>query len=154
MHYAIRSLIKIGIEFVPVDDVNPKTVDTDYVEGAIVWSVGDVQLLSETHWDLIDQLWVYMIDGAVQFLESGTFESYFPDQPLRLGFIRRGSNGVEVTVGENKHIVDRQVFLASLIDGGKHFFEKMEGLVPKHKDTWRRYLNRIECSLAKHLSSH
>lgn len=148
MNYAIRSLIKIGTHFVPVEDVTPKTVDADYVEGAIAWSVGDVHLLSETHWDLVDQLWAYMIDGVVELHESGTFETYFPDQPLRLGFIRRGANRIEVVIGEKKHIVDRELFLASLVDGGKHFFTKMQELVPNRKDTWRRYLDRIDSSLA------
>jgi hypothetical protein len=133
-----------------IDDVSPPIPDVDYVEGAIVWTIQGVSLMSESQWDLVDQLWAYMIDGVIQLLDTGKFETYFPDQPLRLAFTARSGNRVEVAVGEEKNIVDREALVTSLADGGKRFFWRMKELVPKRNITWKRYLDKIEGVLLSH----
>ena len=143
MNYTIRSLIKTGNRFVPIEDVDGPVADVDYLEGAIVWKIGSVELLSESEWDLVDQLWAYIIDGTIQLLEKGRFETYFPDQPLRLAFMRQGDNEVEVVIGDRKRTVDREALIKSFADGGKRFFARMQDLVPKRNATWKRYLDRI-----------
>ena len=149
MMYEICSLMKSGQRLVALDDTSARIVDANYIEGAIVWRIGNSQLMSETHWDCVDQLWAYMINGAIQLLECGTFETYFPDQPLLLRFVRKNDNQVEVIIGDQKYTVDCHLFIASLTDGGRDFFTTMCKRVPNRRDLWKLYLRRISELLSR-----
>ena len=143
MSYEIRSLFKVGGTFVPIDIVLESPEDPDYIEGAIIWRLGQKTILDERHWDLVDQLWAYIITGLGEFLKSGKYETHFPDQPLLLRFNRMSQSAAQVTVGRESMIVDYFTMLHSLVEGGTAFFTKLRELLPQHDITWNRYLLEI-----------
>jgi hypothetical protein len=96
------------------------------------------------HRDLIDQLWAYIAEGLRRLNESGQWTTYFPDQPLELFFRRNAGGTVEVTVGDDRHIVPYGDFLCSLAEGARAFFSRMQALVPDAIPTWTRYLAEVE----------
>lgn len=143
MNYEIHTYLKEKSEFVPMCQAS-RPGDLDYIEGAIYWSIGSQTLMSQEHWDLIDQLWAYIVNGVRELMQSGAYETYFPDQPLRLAFRLANATSIEVEVGEMAAIVDREAFFHSLADGAERFFTAMISLVPEHQETWRAYLRHLE----------
>jgi len=150
MNYEIKTLFKIGDGFVSVDEVLNSPPDPDYIEGAIEWRIGQNVILNKQHWDLVDQLWAYIINGLRELLKHGDYKTYFPDQPLFLGFKMLTGRMVQVTIGDVKTAVERSVMLRSLVEGSTSFFEKMQELVPQRRVIWNNYLceiNRIRDSM-------
>jgi hypothetical protein len=144
MDYSIDSFIKVGTGFVPVADVNPPLKAPQYIEGAIVWKIGGETPFSETHWDLVDQLWAYIVNGLGELKDKGEYATYFPDQPLRLALKRIGRDRIEITVGDARQIVPASAFFASIAEGGRLFFSRMLALVPEGVVTWQRYLDELD----------
>lgn len=83
---AIQTLLRIDNEFRRIGLVGAKRIDPDYIEGAILWSYDGRAILSEKHWDLVDQLWAYFIDGVEAVVKSETFEHYFQISRWKYGF--------------------------------------------------------------------
>jgi hypothetical protein len=144
MRYTIETLIKLGEEFVPVDELREGPPDPDYIEGAIVWEIDHQSLLTSRHWDLVDQLWAYIADGVDKLRHGLEFETYFPDQPLLLRFKRLNRHSIEVTIGRDRFVVHEAPFFASLTDGGSHFFSQMLKLLPQFESTWNCYMQLLK----------
>jgi hypothetical protein len=145
MNYLIDSLIRTGKrQFVPLSTFGGPFPDARYIYGAILWRIGDQTILSEEHCDLINQLWCYIVDGVDKVQESGSFETFFPDQPLFLSFRRVGQQSIEVKVGDVRHVVDREAFLASLAEGGQKFFSRMQTLLSERSETWTIYADQLK----------
>ena len=138
----MNTLLKLDHDLVPIDSVTEPLKETRYIEGAIIWRIGRDTLLSERDVDLVDQLWAYVVDGALESARTGRSEKYFPDQPVELIFCRTGDK-VEVTVGSERHVVPYGLFHSSLKEGGNAFFSRMRLLVPEARDTWDLYLERL-----------
>jgi len=146
--YAVQTMLKRDGSFVPINSTEP-LVDRRYIEGAVRWTIDDQPLLTDNEWDLVDQLWAYIVDGAIEALRNGRSETYFPDQPLRLAFEVVRHDKVRVTVGERKAVVDQRDFVASLAEGARQFFSDMRALVPEGLETWTTYLQRVENNLVQ-----
>lgn len=56
--------------------------DPDYVHGAIDFQINSTILFDKTMWDLVDQLWIYIVIAMEQASFSQGAEFYFPDQPI------------------------------------------------------------------------
>jgi hypothetical protein len=82
----IETYFRIDSDFVPMTQFTGELPDNNYIEGAIVWRVGGRDIFKLQHWDLIDQLWVYIVDGLNRLEKGEDYDVFFPDQPLRLRF--------------------------------------------------------------------
>jgi hypothetical protein len=69
-------------ELVSLFETSKYDGDPDYVHGAIDLRIGNVVLFDKTMWDLVDQLWIYIIIAMEQASFSSGAEFYFPDQPV------------------------------------------------------------------------
>lgn len=139
----VVSTLRIGSGFVPIEDCDKLDADDLYIEGAIEWTVRGNPVLPREHWDLVDQLWAYLVSGlhAVVTGES-CFETYFPDQPLPLA-IRRKYDDVTVVVGDREHAMSvRELF--ALIPPGRAFFRELERLAPRSLDAWQHQQQRLD----------
>ncbi len=135
--FSVESYVLIKSKFVPLSQCDRKLPDGNYIEGMIELEVDDLKILSEEHWDLVDQLWGYLVDGVSGILfENQNLECYFPDQPLRLSLKSFSRNQLEVTIGSDVHRVDKTCFIAAIAYGGKLFFNKMLQIVPAGRATW------------------
>ncbi|MBF0297408.1 MAG: hypothetical protein HQK51_01735 [Oligoflexia bacterium] len=77
----IKSYLKIENNFTEIDSYNGKLSDDFYIEGALVIKINEVPIITTENWDLIDQLWSYLVDGLKSVSVNNSFQSYFPDQP-------------------------------------------------------------------------
>lgn len=147
--FSFENFVRVKNKFVPLLQYDRNLPDEDYIEGKIELEVGGLRILSEEHWDLIDQLWAYLIDGASGILfEDQDMERFFPDQPLRLSFKRLHNKKLEIIVGSHVNRVDRLCFITAVANGGKSFFNKMLQIAPSGKSTWLTYIDKSEKLLA------
>lgn len=139
MRDVIRSLIRSNGAFVELSAFEGKLPDTEYVEGAIECSLDGQNIFTTAEWDLVDQLWAYIIDGLKEAKLGRQYDGYFPDQPLRLAFIPIGPDQVQVVVGRRVYSVRLRRLLVTMQAGAIEFFDKMRALNKAADDTWARY---------------
>ena len=139
MKYEVKSYLKINEEFLDVSEYDGTVKDEDYIEGAIELQIGNKQILTLEHWDLVDQLWAYLLEAAGKIRLGDDYESCFPDQPLQLRLKPIGDYAVELTVGKTSTTVDKATLLEAFSEGAITFFERMANIVPRSKETWSMY---------------
>lgn len=123
--YEINSFVKVGSNFVNINLIKSKHEkfgDSMYIEGYIEWSVEGRVLMDKSHWDLIDQLWAYIVQGLESIFEGKRFSTLFPDQPLPLSFSKISSKFVKVEIGDTCHTLPVDIFYESLITGASEFW--------------------------------
>ncbi|MFC7743159.1 hypothetical protein ACFQXA_22635 [Nocardiopsis composta] len=76
--------------FVPVGEWDGEFEDPDHIDGAIVLSVDGEVFFDESLWDLVDQLWAYILNMLEELGEKDSAKTFFPDQPVELVFRRIG----------------------------------------------------------------
>ncbi|MFD2698983.1 hypothetical protein ACFSVM_00745 [Paenibacillus shunpengii] len=72
--------IKNAPEILNLEDL----LDFKYLNGAITLKYFQESLLDVTLWDLVDQLWAYILNVIENLMNLGEGETYFPDQPVKL----------------------------------------------------------------------
>jgi hypothetical protein len=147
MEYQIKSMLKIGDRgglFVRVEEFTGRIPDKNYIKGAICWSIGGVAILTEAHWDVIDLLWSFILDGLLQLEQNDAYETCFPAQPLLLRFSKIDPRQVRISIGEFAIAVDLSLMIRSLCEGGRGFFSRMSELLPELKNKWSVNLQKID----------
>ena len=93
-------------------------------------------LLTQVHADLVDQLWLCIVDGLNKLREGEAFETYFPDQPTLLSFRPLGPKLLLPTVqsdaGKRTVQANRYELLNALCKGAHRFFDAFATIVPHH----------------------
>jgi len=135
-------------EFVPVTDYLGTVADDDYIEGAIEISVDDVQLLTLEHFDYVDTLWAYLVEGMEEVAAGRASSTYLPDQPIEIRMTPdAGGQRVEVAVEDGewrRASTARRALLAEMTREARAFFEKMTEIVPSNRDTYADLIARID----------
>ena len=139
MDYEVESYFWVADSFVPIESFHGRFKDEDYIDGAIELKINGKSILSLKHWDLVDQLWAYLLDGAEKLLQGVEFRSYFPDQPLKINLRPTKGHAVVVTIGETVSTVDSKAFSTALGTGAAKFFARMEDVAPNKTGTWSIY---------------
>ncbi len=144
MNTTVETLIKKGDRFIPIGDYSGTLPDENYIEGAICCEIGGQSILGKEHWDLVDQLWVYVVEGLVTLSRDETYECSFPDQPLHFRLVPHSDYYIDVTIGETSYRVDRVTFISAMKEGAERFFTTIKSLCPGSTDTWDRYLEEVQ----------
>jgi hypothetical protein len=71
--------------------VRPRT-NTRHIEGAIELDINGVDVIDQSMWDDVNQLCAYLTDMLMDLGKKGEASSYFPDQPIKIGFKRSFSS--------------------------------------------------------------
>ena len=142
-----ETLLKRDGEFVKLAEYTGPLLDQDYVEGAIALEIEGQKLLGIEHWDYVDQLWSYIADGIEEVEAGRAWDTYFPDQPLRLSIApSRNPDRIDVAV-EGKKVVrastSRGELLRALKDAGTLFFQRMADLSPDRAASYRASLAKL-----------
>lgn len=58
--------------------------DFDYISGAITIEYYNKLIMDFSLWDLVDQLWGYLINLIENVIQTGYGMTYFPDQPVKI----------------------------------------------------------------------
>ncbi len=146
------SLVKASIEdyFVEIRNTNEilnleNLLDFDYLDGGIILKYGEQTLLDVTHWDLVDQLWAYILNAIEDLLNNGEGETYFPDQPvkLRLKSISQDLVLYEMEANDRiKAVLPKNELIRTLLNGAEEFFKVMEDYF-KEKCNYQYEINKI-----------
>lgn len=143
MSTCVETYLKTGDGFTPIGEYSGTIPNENYVEGAIRCEIAGQTILGQEHWDLVDQLWVYIVEGLVKLSRDEVYESSFPDQPLRLRLEPVSGYCVKVSIGETTYSVDRETFVTVMKEGAVKFFDAFKQLCPASTDTWDRYSNEV-----------
>ncbi|AIQ11373.1 hypothetical protein [Paenibacillus durus] len=120
-------------------------LDFDYLNGAITLEYCEQTLLDVTLWDLVDQLWGYILNVIESLLNTGEGESYFPDQPVKLYLKSISGDLVLYEIEANDHIkvvLPKKELIETLLDGADEFFKNMETYF-KGKCNYQYEINKI-----------
>lgn len=117
--------IKNAPEILNLEDL----LDFDYLNGAITLKYFEHSLLDVTLWDLVDQLWAYILNVIENLIHSGEGETYFPDQPVKLRLKSIPGDNVLYEIEANDHykvVLPKNELIEALLDGAEEFFKSME----------------------------
>ena len=125
----IKSLEKIELDyrqyFIQCVDDNALNYISDYhyIEGAIIIEYNDEILLGFQQWDLVDQLWTYIIEAIELIIyDKEEVGFFFPDQPIKVQIKKMYNHYVLFSVDKNSILVEKNEFFSSLLDGAERFF--------------------------------
>jgi len=149
----VTSLLKIGEEFVPVEQWHGPLAEPDYVDGAIELVVDGVAILDQGVWDLVDFLWEGIVEALEALQARDAFDMPFPDQPLDLRFRRlpRGRLRLVLDLPGVARAVEcaLEEFVAAVVPAAASFFGHLMRLGGAHGPTDQAVLARL-AGLAEH----
>lgn len=100
-------------------------IDFNYLSGAIHLEYFDHPIMDFKLWDLVDQLWAYILNVIEDFFDNGKGITYFPDQPIELE-ISELSKELILFKLDNGNIANssfpKKDFVKSLLDGAESFY--------------------------------
>jgi hypothetical protein len=122
-------------------------IDFHYIHGAIelIDLDSDQILLDVDAWDLVDQLWGYLLDVMEQVVKTGEGETLFPDQPVKLSIQSISKDWVLYRLQANdkvEAVLPKKAFLEALLDGAEMFFQTMTECFKEQCD-YQYELNQI-----------
>jgi hypothetical protein len=116
MFISIRDELKVKNYF------NSDRFSDMYVSGYIDFVFENHIILSWKQWDLIDQLWAYIINGIREAVLNKEASFYFPDQPLlvKLQIVRDRS--FLLFIDKKKYFLSYDVLLTFILPEAEFFF--------------------------------
>ena len=122
---SVKTYIKSNNEFVEFNHYEEAFEDSDYIEGAIELTINGVILFNKDMWDYIDQLWSYIGDGIICIQSNKPFETYFPDQPIKISFtpVKESVSVSVICYSEIKVKVDKKEFIHEMSKHVISFFD-------------------------------
>lgn len=105
-----------------------KELDFLYLDGAISMKYNDEELMGFRLWDLVDQLWAYLLNIIQEYIQEGKGKTYFPDQPVELMLQQVSDQLLMFSVNGSKSIekvLPKDELLLALLDGAEQFFTCM-----------------------------
>ncbi|GAA2998056.1 hypothetical protein [Actinokineospora diospyrosa] len=132
----VESYLRLpGGEFRPVAGCAWTPPVPTHIEGAIELRLNGKEIIDQSMWDYVDQLWAYIVTMLEEFTTAPRVSTYFPDQPIELSFEARHGR-VEVTsragAAVRRSSVDRGDFVAALKAAGDRFFADMAEVAPRN----------------------
>jgi hypothetical protein len=144
----IRSYLKVGAEFVPIESFVGAVPDTQYIEGALEVVVDRVPLIGMDAWDYVDELWAYLIDASLRAAGGAEASLFFPDQPIEVTLHPLSGSRLEIAVirsAKAKRVrVAMGEFMDVLCDAAELFFRRMVALVPENQASNLHVLAKLE----------
>ncbi|QUI20893.1 hypothetical protein HZI73_00580 [Vallitalea pronyensis] len=121
--------------FIELDDENTiktivKDIESEYIEGVIYLEYNGTILMDFTYWDIIDQLWAYLVNLVNDTLNNQEAEVYFPDQPIKLKLKNLSNNLVLFTIESTtttQLTLPKNEFFEMLLESANEFFLKVQG---------------------------
>lgn len=146
--FKVKSFFKAKDKFISIQDFDGAIEDPNYIEGAIEISCSEKKILTLEDWDYVDQLWSYFVFGLVDVSEGKEFDTYLPDQPLKVVFKPVNNNQqVFIEVGNPVNLnayVKYEEFISVMAREARLFFERIIELLPERKSSYLKSLNRLE----------
>jgi hypothetical protein len=143
---AIESLLKVADDLVPVQEFKGPIVDENYIEGAIVLSVGSKPILTREMVDYVDQLWAYLVQGLEEVVAGREFSTCYPDMPIEIRLRPQGDN-VTINLSSRKRAAEATIAIdelcSAMASAGSLFFSKLRPFVPNDQALCDQYVARL-----------
>jgi hypothetical protein len=152
MNVVVTTKIRVNDEFFPIESdlfsSGASTPLNEPFEGAIEIAWQGRSFLGEPYFDLIFDLWAYIINNFDASLKNGFSKIVFPDQPLNLSFDRKGRIIILSVEDANGRILDQIVlpsgdFDGALIVAGRSFFKTIYPFMNNLTGNAGLYLEKI-----------
>jgi hypothetical protein len=136
--------VQSGKNFTLVSEYNGVFKDPRHIDGAIELIVNGKALISQEQWDLIDQLWIYIINGIESAINGKEYIASFPDSPVKLSFKQSTSSPdkIEMTVGEQSITHNTQELVNALLDGAEDCLKEI-GRIIKNTNFYQEEIQKI-----------
>ena len=131
-----------------IDGLNYTLPDSHYINGAMELNINGVAVIDRSMWDLIDQLWMYIVTMLRNLKTSGTAKFSFPDQALKFTCERIGRGMVRVASyppeGPIVAVTNEADLVSALKKSGIAFFKVMRRLDSKHRKDYDELVRELE----------
>lgn len=109
-------------------------VDKKYIDGAILLSYFDKEILTFREWDSLNDLWVYLAVAIDQLLQDGAATMLFPDSPREMTFKEydRGFIKLHTKWNNSRFFVPEKELLITLLQGAADFFDAINKPLDLH----------------------
>jgi hypothetical protein len=109
-----------------------------YLEGAVCIEINSIEVLSRNVIDLVDQLWMYLVEGIANLKCDKNFETGYPDQDISISFQRLKNDNVEVSCKIAKDNVKtatvmKDDFCELILRDAQMFFTQMNTLTESNE---------------------
>jgi len=142
----IQSLLQVGDELVPLEELKSPVLDEEYIEGAIELSVDHKPILTRELADLVDQLWSYLLEGLEEVLAGRELTTSYPDMPVEI-VLRPEGKQVTIRVDRKKGIAEATLPIDDLrkamVPAARQFFQHLRPFVNRRQGTYDRNLARL-----------
>ena len=109
-------------------------VDKKYIDGAILLSYFDKEILTFREWDSLNYLWVYLAGAIKKLMQDGTTSMSFPGTPMEMDFEEydRGFIKLHTKWNNKRFFVPEKELLLTLLQGSVHFFDAINKPLDLH----------------------
>ncbi|WP_166882190.1 hypothetical protein [Massilia mucilaginosa] len=134
--FSVKTVLKHGRGFVPLEDWQGKVADSDYVAGALILSLDGNIILDESLCDDINWLWPLIVNGLPDLLDGKDTETGFPDQPITFSVkhVDREWLRLHVFCGEHDYArkkIRKRDYLGEMTRAAIDFFTRFDSIAPR-----------------------
>lgn len=121
----VRSFMKVGDSFVPVEEFEGPIVNRDYILGSIEMTAGRKTLISRDVFDDINWLWPFVLQALEEVIAGRVGSRSYPDMPLEIVF-RPHRDRVAIQFGSGPEVsVMRDELCRALISAATVFYDRL-----------------------------
>jgi hypothetical protein len=102
-----------------------ETLDPFYLEGAIALKWNDCPLFRVSQWDMLDQLWAYILNLFEEYLTEGRSSVFFPDQPIEIK-MKKDNRKILLSIEDRTFLVSEVEFIHCMLNEAEVFFKTIE----------------------------
>ena len=135
----------------PIAAVHGSLADPDYIKGVIELSIDGQEIITRAEWDLVDQLWAYLVNGACELAAGRSFSTRFPDQPIELSFTLEPEGDAVIVelrypgIGRPANArVGRRALIDAIAGAAEPVFRKLLELAASNRDGYESVLRQID----------
>ncbi len=136
--------IQGGKNFTLVSQYDGAIDDPRHIDGAIELIIDGKYLISQEQWDLVDLLWIYLVNGIESVINGTDYTSSFPDSSVELSFKKiEFQDKIEMTVDDESIVCDRQELINTLLDGAEKCLIELSRLM-NDRSFYRSEIEKIQ----------
>lgn len=135
--------IQSGKKFTLVHEYDGRMKDCRHIDGAIELTIDGLVLISQDQWDLVDQLWIYIINGIECVMSKKDYTTHFPDSPISLSFKQIDSpTEIEMIVGQKSIVYNTQELANALLSEAERCLQEI-GRIVGDRHSYKEELHKI-----------
>ncbi|NHZ60839.1 hypothetical protein [Massilia genomosp. 1] len=134
--FSVKTVLKQGQDFVPIEDWQGKVADSGYVAGALILTLDGTIILDASVWDDINWLWPLIVNGLPDLLDGKDTATGFPDQPITFSVthVDREWLRLHVFCGGHDYArkkIRKRAYLGEMTRAAIDFFTRFDAIAPR-----------------------